>query len=364
MGLPILWRYAVLNYLRMFALSVGTFVSVLLVLRFKEIARFAAATSNWSKAGVFTLYQIPFILPMAIPLSALIGSFLFIERLSRSYELTALRSARVSLATALSPMWIASCFLSLLNFAICTDLAPFCRRASKTMMYNTTSENPLLILQSQRSLNRDNLYARFETEKEGKKVSDLVLIGYIKRHERLSLLAANQLRLRGNQLLGQGVSTLSHLPSEDDAQFDSVILENQQSMSTEAPLLSGALRKNRLRKNELAGMSLQTLRQRTEEPGIPGTKAWLELFRRISLSISVFTFTLLGSAFGIEQGRMAKNRSLLVPLSLTLFILSSYFLGKGFKANLLFGALAYALPHPIAWGASFLQLKAINAGRK
>src|SRR4051812_4375873 len=119
MGLPILWRYAIFSYLRYFVLSVGTFIAVLLVLRFKEIARFAALTANWAKAGVFTLYQIPFILPMAIPLSALIASFLMVERMSSSHELTALRAARVSLKTILTPLWITGCFLSALNFAIC-----------------------------------------------------------------------------------------------------------------------------------------------------------------------------------------------------------------------------------------------------
>src|SRR4051812_38356814 len=102
--MPILWRYALQSYLRVFFLSVCTFITVLIVARFKEIARFTALTGDWSKTGLFIVYQIPSILPIAIPISALIASLLLFQRLSRTYELTALRASGLSLSTILTPL--------------------------------------------------------------------------------------------------------------------------------------------------------------------------------------------------------------------------------------------------------------------
>lgn len=358
MRLPIFWRYALSHFLRVFTLSVATFVAILLVLRFKEIARFAALTANWTKAGIFTVYQIPFILPMAIPLSALIASFLVVERMSASNELNALRSARMSLGQALMPLWVAGCFLSALGFAICADVAPFCRRAAKDLVYHTTSSNPLFVLQRQ---TQKNIFVDFDMSNEGKKVRNLTLIGYLNRHKRLNLISASELRVRDEQLMGRKVALVSNLVAEGG--FDSLIVENHDAMSVNAPHLSAALRKNRIRQHDINASSLQQLLTQRFEGGSRGKKAWFELFRRYSLVLSCITFTVLGSAFGIDQARGGRRRSLFVPLSLTLFLLSSYFLGKAFKANSAMTFLIYALPHPIAWLASWRRLARVNAGR-
>lgn len=358
MRLPIFWRYALRQFFRVFALSVVTFVAILLVLRFKEIARFAALTANWTKAGIFTIYQIPFILPMAIPLSALIASFLVVERMSISNELNALRAARISLARVLMPLWVAGCFLSVFGFAICADVAPFCRRAAKDLVYHTTSSNPLFVLQRQM---QKNIFIDFDRTKEGKKVSNLTLIGYLSRHKRLNLLSAKELRVRGEQLLGRKVTLVSNLATDEG--FDSLIVENHDTMSVNAPHLSSALRKNRVRQYDINASNLQQLLAQCSDGGSREKKAWFELFRRFSLSLSCITFTILGSAFGVEQTRKGRRRSLFVPLSLTLFLLSSYFLGKAFRANSTMTFLIYALPHPIAWLASWRQLTRVNGGR-
>ena len=70
------------------------------MLRFKDIARFAALSADGVKTGLFVLYQFPHILPIAIPISALIASFLLFQRLSKTYELTALRASGVGWASS------------------------------------------------------------------------------------------------------------------------------------------------------------------------------------------------------------------------------------------------------------------------
>ena len=289
------------------------------------MARFLALSSNGLKTGLFVVYQIPTILPMAIPLSALIASLLLFQRLSRSQELTALRASGISLTTILLPLCFVSLFFSLLNFSICSELAPFCRRETKTLLYRETSANPLLLLQRQQLIRIRDAYVKLQVEEEGKRASHFMLIAANESTQRLGLVTAEQLIVENDELLGRQVAIISHLNSEDP--FDPLIIENQASMSAAAPLLSSALKKSRPRL-QASALGLAQLRYQLQEKTTLAKAARIEILRRISLSLAVFSFTFLGYAFGLEQGRNPSRRGLLYALCLTLAILVSYLFGK------------------------------------
>lgn len=357
--IPILWRYAIANYLKVFSLSVGTFISVLLVLRFKEMARFLALSSNGLKTGLFIVYQIPTILPMAIPLSALIASLLLFQRLSRSQELTALRASGISLRTTLLPLCFLSLFFSLFNFSICSELAPFCRRETKTLLYRETSANPLLLLQRQQLIRIRDAYVKLEVEEEGKRASHFMLIAENESNQRLGLITAEELVVQNEELLGRQVAIVSHLNSDDA--FDPLILENQASMSTAAPLLSSALKKSRPRL-QTNTLGLSQLRYHSREKTSLSKAARIEVLRRISLSLAVFSFTFLGCSFGIEQGRNSSRRGMFYALFLTLAVLISYLFGKTLKSHLLLAYFAFSFPHVLIWLSCLHRLRRISRG--
>jgi lipopolysaccharide export system permease protein len=357
--MPTMWRYALHKFLSIFSLSVCTFILVLLVSRFKEIARFGALSANWLKTGLFIVYQVPSILPIAIPISALIASFLLFQRLSRTQELTAFRSGAFSLTSLFSPILLISFFLSLINFSICSEISPFCRRETKTLLYRETSENPLLLLQRQKLAKIKNTYLKMKIRDEGLSAKDLVLIAPNESNQRLSLLSAKNLKIEQDLLLGQDVAIISHLSSAEG--FDPLIIENQASMSTEAPLLSAALKKNRPRLDANV-LGLKMLRIRAIEPGKRGFSARGEIIRRISLSLSVFSFAFLGATFGIEQGRRPSRKGAFIAISFCLLLLISYLFGKEMKRHLWVSLSAFFLPHLLIWSASIFQLKQINQG--
>ena len=359
--MPVLWKYILYGYLRVFSLSVCTFISVLLVSRFKDIARFAALSSDWGKTALFTLYQIPHILPIAVPISALIAAILLFQRLSRTFELTALRASGVSLFSLLSPVILASCFLSLFNFSFCADLAPFCRRESKTLLYRETSVNPLLLLQRQHLVKLKHAYMNMEVKEEGRVAEDFLLIAHNESNQRLNFLSASQLKVEGDALLGNSVAIISHLQSDVPENFDPLVIENQTSMATSAPVISAALKKNRPPLDANA-LNLKMLRIRADEGGKKGNAAHVEVLRRITLSIAVFSFTLLGCAFGMEQGRVPTKKGVITALSFTLTVLVSYLLGKELKEMPLIATIAFLLPHPVIWLASGIQLQRVSKG--
>lgn len=352
--MPILWRYALQSFLRVFSLSICTFIAVLIVSRFKEIARFTALTGDFSKTGLFILYHIPTILPIAIPISALISSLLLFQYLSRSFELTTLRSSGLSLAKIIAPLLTASIFISILNFSICAEIAPYCRREGKTLIYHETSQNPLLLLQRQKLVKIKDAFLDMKV-KNDETTKDLTLIVPNESTKRLSLLSARKLWVEGDELTGKDLAIVSYI--DTDQGFDTLIIENQSSMSTAAPLLSNALKKNRPRIDinalnlKMLGLSKKTKQSR------------IEILRRVSLSLACFSFTFLGCAFGIEVGRNPSKKNLLFALLLTLSVLMSYLLGKELKNSPLFALLAFLLPHPFVWLCSTFHLYRISRGR-
>jgi lipopolysaccharide export system permease protein len=352
--MSILWRYAIHSYLRVFALSVCTFILVLIIARFKEIARFTALTGDFLQTGLFILYQIPTILPIAIPLSALIGALLLFQSLSRTHELTALRASGLSLPKILAPLLITSLFLTLLNFSINAEIAPLCRREGKSLIYYATTQNPLVLLQRQNLVKLKHAYLNMKV-KDDETTKDLTLIVHNDTGQMLNLLSARRLRMKENKLVGTDLSIVSFIPKED--QFDTLLIENQSSMITNGNLLSSALKKNRPR-IDLNALSLKMLKSSKK-----AKQARIEILRRISLSMAVFSFTLLGCAFGIEGGRTPSKKNLIVALLLTLTVLMSYLLGKELKNSHLLATLAFLIPHPLIAICSLIRLRHISRGQ-
>ena len=357
--IPKLWRYLLSKYLQIFFLSVCSFIAILLVSRFKDVARFAAVTADWGKTGLFLAYQIPIILPMAAPISALIASLLLFQRLNRSYELTALRSSGIGLGALFAPLFFASALLSVLHFSLCAEIAPYCRRESRTLLYRETSANPLLLLQRQRLVKIPDIFLKMKVKEEGKVAHDLLLIAYNEAYERLSLITARRLSLDGEQLLGEDVALITPLELHNE---EALLIENQSSIAMETPLLSAAIRKNRP-SLDASTLNLRMLRLRSQEWGRGAQSARVEILRRISLSLSLFSFTLLGFAFGIELSRVPTKKGLIRAVVLALTVLVSYLLGRALKQDMVLASLAFLAPHPFIWLCSGLHLRKISRGQ-
>jgi len=351
--MSILWRYTLQGYLRIFSLSVCTFITVLIVSRFKEIARFTALCGDFGKTGLFILYQIPAILPIAIPISALIASLLLFQSLSKSSELVALRSAGINLSKILAPLLITSSLLALFNFSLTSSITPHCRRESKMLLYRETSQNPLLLLQRQNLVKLKHAHLDMEVD-DDETIRNLNLVLHNNRTNRLTLISAQNAKIVENQLIAHNLATLTHLPT--DTGFDTFMLENLKGLSMEAPILSNMMKKKRPR-FDIAAFGFKTLFfHKNKNPAL------FERFRRVSLSLSVFTFTLLGCAFGIENARNPSKKNLMVALFLSVLVLGSYLSGKGFKAYPYLSMFALILPHPFIWITSIFRLVKINRG--
>jgi lipopolysaccharide export system permease protein len=351
---PKLWQLLLRTYFRTFFLTLATFIALLLVSRFKELARFAALSCSWFKTALFTFYQLPWILPIAIPLSALLASFLLFQQMSRSHELTALRSSGIGFKTLFTPILLAALALSIGNGFVVSEIAPYCRQKTRQILYHETTSNPLLLLQRQTLVKINETYLRLFVEDEGKTAKDFLLISPTASGDKLSLLACKELWLEDDELHGKNFSIASFYPS--------LVIENQRFMRTEAPFLSASLKKNRPRLDP-GSLNLRMLKIRIDEKNQFSKGAIIELFRRLSLILAPFTFSLLGASFGTEQGRQKRIRHVAKAVCLILLALIAYFLGKELKNAPALAMCVFFYPHILLCYYSLKRLSLLSKGK-
>ncbi len=349
MTVPILWRYLTSAFMRIFLLSVSSFVAVLVVMRLEEIARFAAAGASWGNVILFTFYQIPYILPIAIPISCLIAALILFNRMSFAQELTSLRAAGLSLSTLTAPLIFLSVLLGIANFYISSELAPHMRAQSKALVLQMTASNPLVLLQKDALIRFKQAYLDMRTSSAGK-ARDVLFIARNGSTGKLGLMIAKELDVVKDDLQGKQVSFLSSLDPKIPQSYDHLVIENQAAMTTGAAGLSQFWEDAQWQLHEdYLPLRLLLAKEAVEHNGVLTRfgRAHAEFAKRSSLALASVTFTLLGLAFGMQIGRQPRRRSLGWAIAIVITFLVVFISGKSLKSLPKTAFLLYLLPHPL-----------------
>ncbi|MBY0529355.1 MAG: LptF/LptG family permease [Rhabdochlamydiaceae bacterium] len=365
--MPILWRYLLRSFFQVFLLCVSSFIAVLVVLRFQEIARFASSGAPLLKVFSFTLLQIPYILPIAIPVSCLIASILLFQRLSHTHELTALRTCGLGLKPIIFPMLYAGCLMGLIALTISCEIAPRCRSLSKWLIYETASQNPLFLLQKESLVKLKNAYYDMKVLESGKYAEDVLIAVKNSTNQRLALLIAKELSLKGELLKGEQVALISSVDPKKALGFDHLVIENQAIMDTEAANLSQFTQSTDWNSSyEYQPMRMILARENLSKKHSKlfslSRSAQLELSRRISIAIAAFTFTLIGTAFGMQISRNRSRKGILWAIALAAFYMVCFVAAKSMRHNPLLASMIYLLPHPMIILLCLRSLKSIQEG--
>lgn len=362
--MPIFWRYLSRSYIKVFLLCTFGFISVLLITRLKEIAKFAALTLEIKNVLLFTLFQIPHILPIAIPISCLISAFLLLQKFSKTSELTALRASGLSLTKIILPIVIISIFISFINFFITSELTPYCRIHSKKIAHEEISLNPIMLLEKQELLKIKNSYIDLNVSNDKNSAKDLCFITTNKSKGRLNLITAKKIYLENDDLIGSRISIISYFESEDKEGFDPLIIESEESMTTQASNLSKYMKSNTFSLNPIhLPTKMLLIRNKISGNGFKNIDApIIEIIRRIALSFSAFSFTIIGICFGADIGRVRSKKKLMLASLSSLLILLSFTIGKGLKYQPVYACAFYVLPQLIILLLSARSLYKISRG--
>ena len=363
--MPILWRYLLKSYFQAFLLCVSSFIAVLLVIRFQEIASFAASGARLEYIGLFTLYQIPFILPIAIPISCLIAAMILFQRLSHTQELTALRTCGLGLWPIAYPLILGGILMSLINFTIASEVAPYTRSLAKKMIFEITAENPLALLQKDTLIKLKNSYIDMKTLRSGKSADEVIFISKQASSDRLGIMTAKHLSVKEDLLLGKNVSIVSSVDPKFEG-YDHLIIENQKTMQTQSSTLTEHMQSTEWKMSDeylpLRGILSKAIVEQSKRKASVSKSAQLEIVRRVTLGLAAFTFTFIGVAFGMDISRQRRKKGVIWAFALAAFFMVSFVAAKSFRHNVNTASLVYLLPHFVIFFVCLRSFRSIARG--
>lgn len=379
--MPIIWRYLLSQYFRVLLFCVVSFIGVLLTSRLDDIAKFAAMGPDTSFVARFALYQIPYILPIAIPVSCLISSSVLFQGLSDTHELTAMRSAGLALRDITAPILAAALLITLVNFYIISELATRSHLNSRQMEETLKSMNPLLLLQKRQLLKLKGVYAEVESSSQSESAADLIVVTKNKKTNRLNLVTMHDVHSGKSELSANTISTVTTLSTNEPNQFDHLLIENldEMTMPHEGNPLNVRRRGWRI-SNDYLKMSLLLVRMRQIKAELKqvfdGTapqsnqlklerrlaKCYAEVARRVSAAVAAFSFTLMGLAFGIGISRHRSHKGTIAVVILAALYLTCFFVAKEIDEYWVTSTLLYTVPQILIIGLSINSLRKTSQG--
>lgn len=358
--MPLYWRFLIAQYFKVFCLATISFVVILLTTRLEDIAYFATLGSSWGSVLYFTWNQVPFILPIAIPISCLISAILLLQRLSSSYELTALRASGLSIQKILMPILIVSVYLSVGNFYISSEMSTQSHMNNSRLKNELRSINPLLLLQNKHVLRMKGLH--FDTlgaSKTGESAGDVIIAMPNKDDSGLNVMVAKELTADTSTFSGDHVTLItSAIPHKEIP-----IIENMGSTALSTKDFSLLLKPGTPHFNNdyfRFGLLRTKIENETDEKTL--NRVYSEMIRRISMGTAAFTFTLMGAAFGMSISRRPSNRGIFIVAIFAGLYLFSYFAAKGLDHNFAASALLYTVPQIVIIIFSVIMLRRLEKG--
>lgn len=387
--MPLYWRYLLIHDLKILSLCIFAFIAILLTLRLEEIAQFAALGPSFLYVIWFTLQQIPYILPIALPISALIASLLLISSLSESRELTALRAAGFSLKMLFAPILLAALFLSIANFYIVSEISTATHLNTALSKNQLRAINPLLLMSNKHVMKLKGFYFDVMGPSQvGEFVQDFVFVTPNRDTNRVNLLIAKKLSITDDRILGEQLTLLSDqndtaIPSPHQTNVHKLMVENLGHIETKIEDFSRLLDKKSfsinhdhlsfsqllMRKKDAKVKLEQLIATGADKSEIKQARALFntsmsEIARRLSVGLVVFSFTLLGLAFSIQISRKKNHRSLLMIMLLATLYLVAFFSAKRFENTAFTASVLYAAPHLLIWGCALQALRKVSKGKE
>lgn len=344
--MPTFWRYLLKKVISIFSLSILSFIVILLITRIHSIAKFAILSPSPKAVATFIGCQIPYILPIVIPLSALISTFITMRKLSTQHEVTAFRALGISLRSLISPLILLGLFFSAFNFMLTSELTPRARQLGQKLLFSSTIKNPLFLLQNSASLGLEKSIIEMQTENGGKSAKDVIFARYNNQTGHLFFSKADRLDLEDSELKGSNMVIITHGNAPSNEPFDHLFIENQKSILFSADFLCNLLESKPFNDEPkhwpLGDLSTYIRKGDTRD----GTylKVIFEVKRRVFYAIITFLLTWMGAILGITTTRRESKKNIVLAATYTMLTFMFVILAKSFSTHALISSMLFLTP--------------------
>ena len=332
--LSLLHRHILKEILVATGLAMGLFIFVLLVGNaLRDVAELAVAgkLDFWVFIKVLGLF-IPYVASFALPLGMLMGTLIALGRLSSQHEITAMKSAGLSLYQIAAPVFLIAFAGMAAAVLINLHYAPQSRVERKALMAEVLTNNPVGFIEERRFIYDFPGYVIYMGGREGSVMKDF-WIWELDDQKRAKLFLRSAEGILGYDKVNKDlILTLKDGTAE---QQDS---ENPEAFSDNMPdsLFFGELpialpldqffgdgdQKRKLRNKEMTFAQLMDLRQgeleREASSGEPMNEARLSLQvhiqKNFALAFSIFSLAVFGVPLAIQVGRKETYANLGIAL--------------------------------------------------
>lgn len=368
------------RYIGIFSVSLLGIVTLLLTSRLEEVARFITIGASGGRILLFILYQIPYILQIALPISAFIAGYSVSSRMSQTGELTACRASGASLLTVFNPILLLSTILSLVTFLFIFDLAAKSHLAAKILEYDVRAEEPLALLQSGQFLNNHSIALELTGSlKTGSKANDMIICLAPKGQDRLTLALFVEAEAEEGALKGETLSLFTTTEPKSKDSLSTSCIESAKRKTTPTTYIH-ELTQNKQWKVHADHLPLSTVMaiksQFQEEVASAHYKGHSaknmtkqlsrfqsEPWRRVSLSCAVLTLTFVGIIFGVYINRSKGRFHFAKALLPFFFFMAMYLMGKNLDEIAPLAIACYLIPHIVLTLYGLKQKQLIEEGR-
>ena len=340
--LNLLHRHVLKEVLVSTALAMGLFVFVLLLGNaMRDIAELVAA----GKLDFMVFLKlmgllIPYVAAYALPLGVLTGTLMALGRLSSQQEITAMKSAGISLYQIASPVFVISFIGMIAGVVVNLHYAPQSRLAYKHLMVSAISENPIGFIEERRFIREFPGYVIYMGDRDGPLMKDF-WIWELDDEKRVKLfLRAKEGEINFDKTNNALVLTLRDGTAEqrDDSGSEGLADEPMRSLffgelPIELPMgkIFGEKSQRQARIKEMTFSQLMVKRdlalaEETEaEEGISKNrmKVQMHMQKSFAMAFSVFSLAIFGVPLAIQVGRKESYANLAIAL---IIAMTYYFL--------------------------------------
>lgn len=324
-------------------MAMGLFVFVLMTGNaIRDIATLVAA----GKLDALTFVKlmgllIPFVGAYALPLGMLTGTLMAIGRLSSQREITAMKSAGLSLYQIASPVFFLAFAGMVLSLVVNLDFAPRSKSAFKDLLASTISDNPVKFIEEKRFIDEFPGYVIYMGDHEGGLMKDFWVWELDDQKQVMRFVRAESGELdydrQSNELVLRVYNATAEL--RDEERPETLLGEDLQTVffaETEFALpldrLFGEQRSRRVKISNMTFAQLMEVRDEalaeeaaSGESGISDKRmsAQFQIQKNCAMAFSTFSLALFGVPLAIQVGRKETYANLAIALVIAM---SYYFL--------------------------------------
>jgi lipopolysaccharide export system permease protein len=331
--LSLLHRHIIKEILVSTGLAMGLFIFVLLVGNaLRDVAELVLAgkLDLWVFIKVLG-HLIPYVASFALPLGMLTGTLIALGRLSSQREITAMKSAGLSLYQIAAPVFLIAFVGMVIAVLVNLHYAPQSRLERKALMTGALTENPIGFIEERRFIHQFPGYVLYMGEREGSTMKDF-WIWELDAQKRVTLfLRAAEGEVEFDAAKKDLVLLLKDVIAEkrdveNPEAFGGAVADT--AFFGELPIalsldeLFGGKNNKRVRTKEMTFAQLMDRRRaeldKEAETGEPMSEDRLEIQMHIqknfALAFSVFSLAVFGVPLAIQVGRKETYANLGIAL--------------------------------------------------